>query len=79
MKYKAEIRIESEDSENILSALEKEAQSLARFKTLVFKEDNDIVISIEAKDAVALRSAINTFLRYLQVIEGFNKNIEGDE
>jgi tRNA threonylcarbamoyladenosine modification (KEOPS) complex Pcc1 subunit len=46
-----------------------------RSKASLTKKGNSLIITIEAKDIVALRSTTNAYLRALQAIEG----VEADE
>lgn len=71
MKNSAELILEVSPSEakNIISALEKENASNKRFTSRIFAKDNKLIIRIEADDVVALRSTLNSYLRYLQTIE----------
>lgn len=71
MRNSAEMILEvpAEEAENIIAALEKESSSDRRFSSRIFIKDKKLVIKIEAEDIVALRAAVNSYLRYLQTME----------
>ncbi len=71
MKNRVEMALEVSPSEarNIISALEKEGASNARFSSEISAKGDKLVIKIEAEDIVALRATVNSYLRYLQTIE----------
>lgn len=71
MRNSAEMILEvpAKEAENIIAALEKESASDRRFSSRIFIKDKKLVIKIEAEDIVALRAAVNSYLRYLQTME----------
>lgn len=60
-------------AEDALRALRGEQESSGRVSSRVFRDGKTVVVEAEASDIVALRSALNAYLRYLQTIEGINK------
>ncbi len=76
MKNSAELilKISDKKAKNIISALEKENVSNKRFSSKIFIKNGKLIIRINADDIVALRSTVNSYLRYLQAIE----NIENE-
>lgn len=71
MKNKVEMILEVPkcESESIIAALKKETASGNRFKSRIFMRGQKLIIEIGAEDLVALRAAVNSYLRYLQAIE----------
>lgn len=71
MKNRAEMVLEvpAKEAGNIIAALEKEGASDRRFSSRISIRDKKLVIKIEAEDIVALRAAVNSYLRYLQTME----------
>lgn len=60
-------------AEKALRALKGEQESSKRVGSRVFRDGKTVVVEAEASDIVALRAALNAYLRYLQTIEGINK------
>ncbi len=60
-------------AEDALRALRGEEESKGRMASRVSLEGKELVVEAEGSDIVALRAALNAYLRYLQEIE----NIEG--
>ncbi|MFA5050072.1 MAG: KEOPS complex subunit Pcc1 [Candidatus Micrarchaeia archaeon] len=58
--------------------LEKEINTNKRFSSKISLENNTLIIDIEG-DAVSLRATANSFLRYLQIIEGINGGNENGQ
>ncbi len=71
MKNRAEMVLEvpAKEAENIIAALEKEGTQNRRFSSRISIREKKLVIKIEAEDIVALRAAVNSYLRYLQTME----------
>ncbi len=70
MRAKANIRLEfaSEAKLNaVLKALEPEVQRQigVRAKTKLTREDGHLILNVEAEDTVALRAALNAYLRWI--------------
>ncbi len=76
MKNSAEIILEVPQAEagNIIAALKKESAANGRFEARIAMRGKKLGIIIEAEDIVALRSVLNSYLRYLQTIEGLKEN-----
>jgi tRNA threonylcarbamoyladenosine modification (KEOPS) complex Pcc1 subunit len=53
-----------------LAALKSECGGTARFESEIRAEKGVLVVELRAADATALRSAANSFLRYLQTMDG---------
>jgi tRNA threonylcarbamoyladenosine modification (KEOPS) complex Pcc1 subunit len=67
-KATARLRVSSEKHlTTLLKALAPEANSpvTTRAKAVLKKEGNLLVLTVEAKDAVALRAALNAYLRWI--------------
>ncbi len=69
-RVQIEVEIPSSEARNIISALEKENASGKRFASRISADGGKLSITVEAGDMVALRAAVNSYLRYLQAIEG---------
>ncbi len=73
------INCESEDeAQNIYRLLAPEMQKSDRFSSKIERLKNIVVININAKDAVALRSVINSYLRILSMTEKVDNITEED-
>lgn len=59
-------------AEDALRALKAEEESSKRVCSRAFREGRELVVEAEAADIVALRAALNAFLRYLQTMEGID-------
>lgn len=66
MSYKAEIIVE-EDPDKVQKCLEPENISRERSSFKIKKSDDKLIISIEAKDAIALRATLNAITQMLAV------------
>lgn len=64
----AEIRLKVSNPDSVYKALEPEIQDTKRFEVKVFPEGDTLRINVEAKDATALKAAINSYLRLIEVI-----------
>ncbi|MDD5337602.1 MAG: KEOPS complex subunit Pcc1 [Candidatus ainarchaeum sp.] len=75
MKNSAELIIDvpEKEAESIIAALKKEDASNKRFSSTISMRAGKLVIKVEAEDMVALRSTLNSYLRYLQTIEEFGQ------
>ncbi|MEM3551328.1 MAG: KEOPS complex subunit Pcc1 [Candidatus Bathyarchaeia archaeon] len=73
MKTKASIRLNF-PSEKILKVVFKallpeiEKPSTSRSKAILKCEENHLILFVEARDTVALRAALNAYLRWIAVI-----------
>ena len=68
------IKCKSEkEAQNIYNLLKPEMQKSDRFSSNIERLKNIVVINIIAKDAVALRSVLNSYLRILSMTEKINK------
>ena len=80
MKGKAVIRVAfpgGKGAEDALKALKGEEESKGRMISRVSLEGNELVVEAEGADIVALRAAVNAYLRYLQEIEGIEGGKNG--
>ncbi|MFA5077117.1 MAG: KEOPS complex subunit Pcc1 [Candidatus Micrarchaeia archaeon] len=80
MKNSAELTIEvpEKEAKSIIAALKKENASNKRFSSTIYMRAGKLMIRVEAEDMVALRSTLNSYLRYLQAIEEFEQKFPGD-
>ena len=72
MKFKNTLKINAKnekEAQNIYKLLKPEMQKSDRFSSKIEKLKNIVVINITAKDAVALRSVMNSYLRILSMKE----------
>jgi tRNA threonylcarbamoyladenosine modification (KEOPS) complex Pcc1 subunit len=69
LKARASVRFRfrsSKELDTVLEALTPETKvSTARAKATLKKEDKFLVLHVEARDTVALRSALNAYLRWV--------------
>jgi tRNA threonylcarbamoyladenosine modification (KEOPS) complex Pcc1 subunit len=70
MKAKATVRLRFSSEKHLatlLAALAPEANAPAtrRAKAILYKECTVLVLTVEAKDTVALRATLNTYLRWI--------------
>ena len=70
MKAKATVRLRlpsEKHAATLLDALAPEAEKPVsmRAKAVLEREDNFLVLKVEAKDTVALRAALNAYLRWI--------------
>ena len=63
----AEIRIELPNPDLVYKALEPEIKNTKRFEVKVSPEKEALKISVEAKDVTALKAAINSYLRLIEL------------
>ena len=67
--FRAEIEvINSKDPEAVFIALKPESGEGRRFISRVERRDGSVLITIEAEDPVALRAAVNSYLRLLGLL-----------
>lgn len=71
MKNRIEMILEvpATQAQAIIAALKKEDASNKRFSSTISMKGGKLSIEVEAEDIVALRSTLNSYLRYLQTIE----------
>ena len=71
MGHKAVLSLEFNDLKSLDSALLalNNEKDLGRTKSLLSKNGSKLMIEINSNDATALRAALNSYLRYIQVIE----------
>lgn len=69
MKAKASIRIKISSDEHLLSLLEalkpETKRPSHRSKVNIGRDGSFIILNVEAKDTVALRATLNTYLRWI--------------
>ena len=73
--FKARIEVESKDPKAVYDALLPESGEGKRFSSTIRLEGKKVVISIEAKDATALRAALNSYLRLLSLLSDIEERI----
>ena len=71
MGHKAVLSLEFDDLKSLDSALLalNNEKDLGRTKSLLSKNGSKLMIEINSNDATDLRAALNSYLRYIQVIE----------
>jgi len=71
MGHKAVLSLEFNDLKSLDSALLalNNEKDLGRTKSLLSKNGSKLMIEINSNDATALRAALNSYLRYIQVME----------
>jgi KEOPS complex subunit Pcc1 len=66
--HTANIEIESDKTEIIYNSLQVESKNNTdRTKVDMHVKDNKLILSIEAKDITALRAALNSYIRWIDV------------
>lgn len=79
MKHSAGIKARFADASKAkaaLEALKAEEGSKARVRSKVEAHGEEVSVSVEADDVVALRATLNSYLRYLQIFEGVKEKNE---
>jgi tRNA threonylcarbamoyladenosine modification (KEOPS) complex Pcc1 subunit len=81
MKDKATVRIEfpsSRDLETIFEAMAPEIKRPINLRSRVnaTKEGKTLILEIEAKDTVAMRSAVNSYLRWINSTNNVLRTLE---
>jgi tRNA threonylcarbamoyladenosine modification (KEOPS) complex Pcc1 subunit len=83
MKARATVRLKIPSEKKlrtILASLEPEAgNSTGRSRTTLAKEGDFLILKIEAKDTVALRAALNSYLRWAGSILNVFQTLEREE
>lgn len=72
MKLFAEFIFETETAETIYRALLPELEDSFSERSeigLSFKDTNKLILSVKAEDVVSLRSALNTWIRLIQIAQ----------
>lgn len=70
----ATLKIKSDDSRAIASSLMPETErDLSRTRTDVLFSDGVAVISIDSKDTVAMRAALNSYLECIKITEEISR------
>lgn len=70
------LEVPEKEAKSIIAALEKENAENKRFASRIFMRGKNLVIMVEAEDIVALRATVNSYMRYLQTIEGLQDSGE---
>jgi tRNA threonylcarbamoyladenosine modification (KEOPS) complex Pcc1 subunit len=80
MKAEAVVRLKlqsEQELQTILRSLEPEINSpAARSRASLAKEDDYLILKIEAKDTIALRAALNAYLRWINSILNVFQTLE---
>ena len=83
MKARATVRLKlpsEQKLQTILRSLEPETNSpTARSRASLAKEGNCLILKIEAKDTVALRAALNAYLRWINSILNVFETLKREE
>jgi len=83
MKARATVRLKLSSKRKlrtILRSLEPEVNSpTARSQASLADEDSCLILKIEAKDTVALRAALNAYLRWINSILNVFQTLEREE
>ncbi len=76
---RAEVRIQVESSAEMISSIlsSESNDEISRNCIDVKHERNDVVITINAEDIVALRAALNSYLRWTKLAIDTNETIGG--
>jgi len=83
MKAKATVRVKlasAQKLQTVFRSLEPEVHSpTARSEASLAKEDKYLILMVEAKDTVALRAALNAYLRWINSILSVFQILEKEE
>ena len=66
----AEINLEAENPQRILDSLKPDMEDANRFSVKASISGGKIIFKIEASDIAALKAALNSYLRLVQVAQG---------
>jgi KEOPS complex subunit Pcc1 len=73
---RAELRVRSPFANTILSSISPEAgREIPRSKVVTGLEGDEVVLRVEATDLAALRAALNSYLRWMDIAEDMSKTI----
>ena len=69
LKFKAEFVFETDDAGSIYEAVLPELETPVSDRSIIGMKVNDsnLVLSVETEDVVSMRSALNTWLRLIQI------------
>ena len=83
MKAVAAVRLNLHSEQKlktILASLEPETNSpTSRSRASLTKEDGYLLLKVEAKDTIALRAALNAYLRWINSILNIFQTLETEE
>jgi len=66
----AEVKLETEDPQRVLDALKPDMEDANRFSVDASVAGKVLVFKIKASDIAALKAALNSYLRLVQVTQG---------
>lgn len=66
----AQVNIETENPQRVIDSLKPDMEDANRFSVKASASGNKLVFNIEATDVAALKAALNSYLRLVQVAEG---------
>jgi len=66
----AEVKIETENPQMVLDSLKPDMDDANRFSVIASTSGKSLVFKIEANDIAALKAALNSYLRLVQVAQG---------
>jgi len=69
----AEIKFETEDPKTILDAIKPDKDEASRFSVEALSDKNGVLFKIKADDVAALKAALNSYLRLVQVAQGLEE------
>ena len=71
MKFKAEFIFETDDACSIYEAILPELETPVSDRSIIGMKvsGSDLVLSVETEDVVSMRSALNTWLRLIQIAD----------
>jgi KEOPS complex subunit Pcc1 len=73
---RAELRVRSPFASTILTSISPEAgREIPRTKVKTGLEGDEVVLRMEATDLAALRAALNSYLRWMDIAEDMSKTI----
>jgi tRNA threonylcarbamoyladenosine modification (KEOPS) complex Pcc1 subunit len=77
MKARCRIEIEFPDPEAAAKAVAHEGGLSERSSAKIEISGKKLILSVEAKDVVALRATVNAYMRAFQVFEGIEEKSDG--
>ncbi|HIK01872.1 TPA: hypothetical protein H1008_02045 [archaeon] len=66
--YTTIIEVEADDADAIVTSLKPDLDDAIRFKADLLAEDGKIVLKFEARDAAAMRAAVNSYLKLVGML-----------
>ena len=69
----AQVNLETENPQMVIDSLKPDMEDANRFSVKVSSSGKKLIFNIEATDVAALKAALNSYLRLVQVAQGLEK------